>query len=574
MKILIRDYLSSLKEREELDAVLPDLLSELGYTVYSRPRRGTAQRGVDIAAVGEDDDGERKVFLFSVKQGDLTRQDWDGTSQALRSSLNEIIDVYINNRIPARYRELKVVICLAFGGDVHEQVRESLTAYINAHSTEHISFDEWNGDKIANLIMKGILREEILPKSIRNSFQKAVAMVDEPDISYAHFRKMAQNLFAAGSKSIKARLRTARQLNICLWILYVWARDVGNLESPFRASEIAVLYVWELLRLTIGRKNKDAIALANGLRELISLHVNILSEFLEEKIFPYLRVQHGLSMSIGSNKPLDVNLALFDVLGRIGLAGLWLHWLGRYSRVDMQDLMHDSVEQCRRGGIDLIWNNPCLFLPITDRQCIDIALFLQLFLVSESDTKDISLWLREMAERLSFTIKTRGRYPAITEDYQELAEHPRDRSDDYFKETTAGSTVIPLIAAWLHALGETAAVDSLQSLVKEELNHCTLQMWMPDDLSEDSLYVGDANHGQSLCDLPLDNGGSQLLETIAEACRLDTGFRNLSAIKTGYWPIVLVACRHHHLPIPPGFWIDSLRPHPEATADSEKTEDR
>lgn len=114
MKLLVRDYLASLKEREELDAILPDLLSELGFTVYSRPRRGTLQRGVDIAAVGNDDDGERKVFLFSVKQGDLTRQDWDGTPQGLRSSLNEIRDTYVRNRIPTRYKDLKIVICLVY----------------------------------------------------------------------------------------------------------------------------------------------------------------------------------------------------------------------------------------------------------------------------------------------------------------------------------------------------------------------------------------------------------------------------------------------------------------------------
>ena len=95
MKLLFRTYLASLREREELDAILPDLLSELGYTVYSRPQRGTTQSGVDVAAVGKDDDGERKLFLFSVKQGDLTRQSWDGTPQALRSSLNEILDTYI-----------------------------------------------------------------------------------------------------------------------------------------------------------------------------------------------------------------------------------------------------------------------------------------------------------------------------------------------------------------------------------------------------------------------------------------------------------------------------------------------
>ena len=56
MKLVFRQYLASLKERSELDAVLPDLLSELGYTVVSRPTVGTRQFGVDVAAVGIDAD--------------------------------------------------------------------------------------------------------------------------------------------------------------------------------------------------------------------------------------------------------------------------------------------------------------------------------------------------------------------------------------------------------------------------------------------------------------------------------------------------------------------------------------
>ena len=89
MKLVFREYLASLRERRELDVVLPDLLSELGFNVISRPSVGTRQYGVDVAAVGSDTDSatgasEKKLFLFSIKQGDLTRNDWDGTKQALR----------------------------------------------------------------------------------------------------------------------------------------------------------------------------------------------------------------------------------------------------------------------------------------------------------------------------------------------------------------------------------------------------------------------------------------------------------------------------------------------------------
>src|ERR1039457_4724855 len=123
MKLIIRQYVAGLKERSELDAVLPDLLSQMGLVVYSRPGRGTRQDGVDVAAVGSLDGGPEKVYLFSIKAGDLSRKEWDGDSvQSLRPSLNEIIDSYIPNRIPTEHKEKDIVICVTFGGDVQEQV--------------------------------------------------------------------------------------------------------------------------------------------------------------------------------------------------------------------------------------------------------------------------------------------------------------------------------------------------------------------------------------------------------------------------------------------------------------------
>ncbi len=558
MKLLIRDYLASLRERDELDAILPDLLSELGFNVYSRPQRGTSQLGVDIAAVGKDDDGEKKLFLFSVKQGDLTRQDWDGNPQALRSSLDEILDAYIPHRIPARYKGLKIVICLAFGGDVNEQVREKLTGFIDRNTTARITFDEWNGDKLAEMILKGILREEILPKPLRSSFQKAVAMVDEPNVSYEHFRRLAGDLCQAGIVSGKARVRAARQLNICLWILFVWARSAGNIESPYQVSELAMLTAWELLRPTLGSNGRETKALSIVVRQMIELHLTISLEFIEQRVLPYAEVRHGISMATGSRSSLDVNLALFKVLGRIGLAGLWLHWIGERSNETHQEQVRHSVVQLTQMGLELIRNNPVLFLPIADSQGTSISLFLQLWLASGLDATGVTSWLQEMASRLIFTIRTRGRYTCSFSDYRDLADHPRNRSDEYFKEAMAGSTVVPLLAAWLHALGATDAVDALTRLVQKELKECTLQLWLPDALSEEKLYMGGSSHGRALCGLPLNRGGRQLIATIAEACRMDVDLQNLSPIKSGFWPVIMVACHHHQLPIPPGFWISSL----------------
>ena len=69
--------------------------------------------GVDVGAYGKlSEDSENKVYLFSVKSGDLDRKDWDGGNpQDLRPSINEIIDVFIPSRIPAEYKDQSVEIC-------------------------------------------------------------------------------------------------------------------------------------------------------------------------------------------------------------------------------------------------------------------------------------------------------------------------------------------------------------------------------------------------------------------------------------------------------------------------------
>lgn len=225
MKLVFREYLASLRERRELDVVLPDLLSELGFNVISRPSVGTRQYGVDVAAVGRDTDAktgasEKKLFLFSIKQGDLTRNDWDGTTQALRDSINEITDFYITVRIAEQYKHLKVVICLCFGGEIHEAIQDIVTQFIKLKTDERVSFQIWNGDYLAGKLTQGVLQQQLIDEKLRSSFQKSVAMVDEPDIAYKHFSNLTKGLLGGVDAKPQSQLTSLRQVYICLWVLF------------------------------------------------------------------------------------------------------------------------------------------------------------------------------------------------------------------------------------------------------------------------------------------------------------------------------------------------------------------
>ena len=79
MRLVIKDYLIQLKEKDELDLLLCDLLLQMGYITDNRPETGNRQYGVDIRA-----HNECEILLCVVKQGNLNRKNWDSDPNAVR----------------------------------------------------------------------------------------------------------------------------------------------------------------------------------------------------------------------------------------------------------------------------------------------------------------------------------------------------------------------------------------------------------------------------------------------------------------------------------------------------------
>lgn len=590
MKLVIREYLASLRERGELDAVLPDLLTELGFTVYSRPARGTRQYGVDVAAVGNGRDGVRRIHLFSVKSGDLDRNEWNTASpQSLRPSLDEIIDHYIVSRIPPEYAALPIAICLTFGGAIDEQVRPEVTGYMNRNTTERISFEEWNGDRLADVILDGILREGLLPKPLRSHLRKSVAMVEDPDIALDHFGRLLRALVDQPGAKPATRLSQARLINICLWIMFVWAREADNVEAPYRASERAILEVWQLLKNDLTRSGKGAETAGLIFNELIELHFAIWDEFFERKILPNAEVRHGLASAVGSPAAIDVNLKLFELVGRLALRGLWHVWLvapgagpvvltneylAKLPKVVVQPALQQIDRLCDRL-VRIIENNRVLLSPAADWQAIDIGLAFTLMATRPAFHAALDQWSVEMGNRSIFAFNVHGRYPVTTRSYWDLVEHPAERTDEYRREATEASILYPMLALWAAARKDLKLYGEIAEFKKNSLGHCTFQTWMPDEDSEESLYLGTDIHGAAFTGIPVGDDPQQTLDYIFEELATNPHYDQLSAVKFGHWPLVMTACRQYRFPVPPQSWrllLPEVSPKADDTEQAEQEE--
>jgi len=570
MKLILREYLASLRERGELDVLLPDLLSQMGLNVFSRPGRGTRQDGVDVAAVGVMDGEAEKVYLFSIKPGNLTRKDWNSDAvQSLRPSLDEILDAYIPSRLPAEHRGKPIVICICVGGDIQEQLRPPIKGFTEQAEAKYpgITFQEWNGDRLAGLIQDHFLREDLLPDRARSHLRKSLAMLDEPDTAYQHFNNLMRVLGTAQENADAQNLTSIRQISVCLSIVFAWARDAGNLEAAYRSAEIALLHGWKIASPYFHRQGKFNLAIAEALTSLIRTYRHVSDDYLAKVVLPHVSKRHGLSSAVRSHSALDVNLRLFDVLGRLAMTGLWTYWeAGKLSDHPEGQVPLSRCEVCMHAIVELVNNNPVLRSPVKDDQAIDVSLTLLLLSLDPRFVRFANDWLQEMTRRCKFAYTTHGDYPCILGAYDELLKHPDKGNAEYRRNATAGSVLYPMIALWAALFDANNLYEEIQRFKANDLEHCNFQLWFPDGSSEEHLYTNSDLHGATLSPVPVDLPKDEFLKHVFTECEATPHFDELSANRYGFWPVVTVACRHHRLPIPVPLFQVFRKPGPSDAA--------
>ncbi|MGV1785853.1 MULTISPECIES: hypothetical protein [Agrobacterium] len=553
MKLMLKQYLASLNERDELDVVLPDILSELGFNVISRPKRGTTQYGVDVAAIGpHPTTGENALYLLSIKAGNLGRSHWEDGSQALRVSLDQILEVYIPTHVAARHKDLPIVIALCFGGDIQEEVRLRVQKYMDKNMVAgKVEFIEWNGDKIAEMMVSGLLREKMFPKEMQASFRKALAFVDEPSVCVAHFSQLLWQLFDDLPKNHETLMRKARQIYIAAWNVFVWARDAQNLEAAYRTSELAALWMWDLGRRHVADSAKGR-EVGRVMMRCVHLHQMIAEQYILLHVDAYSEVENGLAIAVQSRAPIDVNLRVFEVLGRAALHGLWVlnarENVDKGASVEVRAAADAGVARAHRIVRDIIRNNRVLECPVRDDHAIEITLA-AMFLARCDDLQFLAGWIESVFHASAFAYRTGGAYPCILREYSQLALHPQ-RSEAYRKDVTAGSDLYPTVALWLALLQNKAALGELAEFQAKHLSHCTWQFWLPDEISEDHLYRNTKTHGAAITDIKLSGGEEKLIEQVNLEIQSSKDFGNLSAVRFSHDNLVLVACRLYRLPIP------------------------
>ena len=112
----------------------------------------------------------------------------------------------------------------------------------------------------------------------------------------------------------------------------------------------------------------------------------------------------------------------------------------------------------------------------------------------------------------------------------------------------------PTLAVWAAITSDAATLALLVDFVAGPYDHATLQLWYPGSDTETHLYRGSADHGLAAPGIKIQRSCEAMLSPIKSECKASAAFTGLSAVRSGLWPLVILASRHYRVPVPPQFW--------------------
>jgi hypothetical protein len=108
---------------------------------------------------------------------------------------------------------------------------------------------------------------------------------------------------------------------------------------------------------------------------------------------------------------------------------------------------------------------------------------------------------------------------------------------------------------WLEQASSEDKKTKFPEIPAKFIPNCTHQAWLPDEKTDALIWKGGESHGVCITGLSPQNGFESLAETLNLAMENCTDINEISTVKSGLDVMLLTACRHYRLPIPPHFWL-------------------
>lgn len=499
LRLLLEDFLGLMREEGELDVFLPLLLSAMGHEVVFRAQKGARQYGVDISSVGKDDDGKRKLFLWLVKRGNISRHDWSSGEQSIRQSMEDVGDTYMTSHIASQHLKLPCKLVVLTNGDFNPTLILTMSSYLKAWSKRHrAEADMVNGSTLAAWTERFLLDEHVLPPENKVLLRRMLANVGSPELSLSVGRVLIENLVRGAEGPVKSdaaqtkrQLAALRGIRTALSVLQVWGQSERDQLAPYRLAEFAVLRVWAQW----GDQVRDSNPVISREYAHLLMQMVGIAEAYHEQFQPYYVTQDGFASAFPDS--LLVTDAVFDQLGRLGLQGSLLAFFAvDANNSDLEGLASVYVNRV----VALLQSHACTQSPSYDHQSSDIHVAL-LLLVVGGRREEARTWVGNLAVRLAAAARSTRHWPMTAPFEEALAVRHGDQPMS--PEFVATTTLVPMLLVWAAVLDMSEVYEFIRREIVASIPDTTLNLWNSDSGYDKLVARREALHGHGVAEVLL-----------------------------------------------------------------------
>ena len=463
MRLIIKEFLTHLKEKDELDLLLHELLVQMGYTIDSYPQTGNRQYGVDIHA-----SKRKNLSLFVIKQNNITRDTWDVNKNSVRQSINEILDFYLSLVIRNKSYE-KINIIVATNGYLSEAVATSWHGYIKKNKSwesYEIHYEFWSIDTISQKIEQYMLNERVFDKSMQSSMRKALYFIEENDYKNTFFESIVDQHISKLRVDKKSKLTSESKkilssLLLSTQMIAYYAASYKKYKISIMVNEYTLIRYWKFLL----ENQLLGYAKWSGLVSKFCPYYEKWNLMYYEKIKYFCNTKDAFPEF---ETIVEQKIVLYETLGFLSTFAFYEYFnSGKREAIQKADEILVSI-------IKLICNNPQIYYPPYDNHIGIIVMIYRLFEAMGKKDSAKNLLLNLSIKMMNY-YQLCQKYPAPSDSFKEALNIEYNENDIGDYETSGFWGYILL---WIARLSYCELYTKLCSFLNDEIGNVTKCIWI------------------------------------------------------------------------------------------------
>ena len=471
---IIKQYISSLKEDDELDFIFPLLLERMGFRILSTPRqsKGMSQYGRDVIAVKKIKEVPT-LFLFELKGfvakdvTDRTLNEKDGLIESLRASKYTVYeDVSIPNlkNYPRQY-------VFVHNGTVDANAQPTLNGFIKSEFPEG-NFERWDLAKLTSLFSKYLFDETLLAddESYR-LFKKCLVLLDAEENDLTDIVRLVnlqvEKMETAKKDSRRQLLNFFATLRLIVSMVHFYSQESDNLYPAKFCVDTVVLKAWAWILKGKREKKTSILRLFNG---LVMQQMLIYEEYVN-KILQFANFNKSLySFQASLTEQVFYPLRCYDFLGDL----IYFYLLTEAYGADLK-----KVGKIRMNALKaIIRNNPACTVPLLDTHSIPILLvfrFMAFRIKDQDDEECLVSFIIDTILNTMIRYKKNNMWPEMSGNRMALVKSLIKKSEEYACDSSLLILTLFEIIAYLN-------IPDLYSIFKKlvEESDVNLQVAYPE----------------------------------------------------------------------------------------------